>query len=312
MCNGQPIEMENARLFFKDIEDRNNTMLTIMHQYTNYIVALLVGIWTIVGTIYAQNSCKDLSLFFIIAINLSVLLILFWRYYVHYIDNDIAKNYPRLIYFEEALLGFKVTPLKCSILTGLIKKWPVSLKNKITTKPIDQKYKIIENLVENKRIGYRGQLYFDITAFCLIGILLIFEITFSSHYLETNYFVLAMGLIVVDLIIFCAMLGELCQYKEKSNVENNENKSTNNKDKSLTKFCEKFLKYLLPIIAIILIGLLIITLMVVGRDWFTDFILFSKDALFVLLIAYLYYCYMQRDPTKDNITDAIPAGPRPA
>jgi hypothetical protein len=25
--------MENARLFFKDIEDRKNTMLAIMHQY---------------------------------------------------------------------------------------------------------------------------------------------------------------------------------------------------------------------------------------------------------------------------------------
>jgi hypothetical protein len=321
MCDGQPIEMENARLFFKDIEDRNNTMLTIMHQYTNYIIALLVGIWTIVGAIYAQNPCKNLSWFLIIATNLSALLLILWRYYVHYIDNDIAKNYKRLVYYENILMGNPSMPHKQSIFQNVLNDLPYwkaytqgkfDKNNQEKEKSLDKKYQTFCNLVDAKRIGHRGQLYFDIAAYCLIVFLLIFEISFSNQYLQINCLILAMGLIVVDLIIFCVLLGELCQCKEKSNVENNENKLPNDKDNSITKFCEKFLKYLLPIIAIIPIGFLIITLLVVSSDWFTVFILLSKDALFVLLMAYLYYCYMQRDPIDTDIKNAIPAGPRPA
>jgi hypothetical protein len=50
MCDSQPIDMENARLFFKDIEDRNNTMLTIMHQYMNYVIASLAILWGLITT----------------------------------------------------------------------------------------------------------------------------------------------------------------------------------------------------------------------------------------------------------------------
>ena len=39
----QNLDMENARKLLEIVEARNSQMLTIMHQYTNYVILILVS-----------------------------------------------------------------------------------------------------------------------------------------------------------------------------------------------------------------------------------------------------------------------------
>ena len=190
-------------------------MITIMHQYTNYIIAILVGIWTVNISIasrlfYESNSTifsLSNSFLIIFTINLSVILLILWRYYIHYIDNDIVKNYSRLVFFENALANFKSTPNEQTIFYNLTKDFPgwiewIKLKNP----DWNEQYEAFCNLIKMKKMGPRGQEIFDKIAVYLIISLLFFEVviylqllsnSLTIYKLESSLIILGGGILVL-------------------------------------------------------------------------------------------------------------------
>lgn len=167
------VDSENARLFFKDISERNNQMLTITHQYNNYTILIISAIWAIAGK-YLLDDPTSLAVIGI-ALNISIGVILLWRYLVHEIDNDVAKNYSRLVFYEHALTGFQSTPNEQSIFYYLTKNFP-GWKNMTSRNSWENQYKAFNYLCNQKKLGERGHQHLDKIAICTIIILLVIDV----------------------------------------------------------------------------------------------------------------------------------------
>jgi hypothetical protein len=198
------IELENARFFFQNIEDRNKQMISIMHQYSNYVITLLIGMWTAVGAILMSPSAVihftilDAPIPFsfrvfvlVIAFNLSFILLLFWRLYIHMIDNDIVSNYPRLIFYENVLLKsvnpnnqdkISVNSIFYCMIKG-VPGWEQKIENTIFN--WDEKFAIFCFYVNHNKLGSRGQDLFDVLAGAAIKLLLFIEVLMIGIYLIT-------------------------------------------------------------------------------------------------------------------------------
>jgi hypothetical protein len=203
------IDIENARFFLKSIEDRNNTMIEIMHHYTNYVIALLLGIWTIVSAIYSQNTHSFQYNLLIIASIFSTILLICWRYYIHYLDNDIADNYKRLVFFEQILFGRGSIPRDQSTfyyLTNKLDCWRKLIQNSLVD--WNDQYSLFCILVNNRRIGSRGQDQFDKISVSAIGCFLFIEIMVWVVKYNRDLSVIIV-LAVLNISLFLLLCGHL-------------------------------------------------------------------------------------------------------
>jgi len=206
MFDLQNVEMENIRELLKMVEARNSQLLTIMHQYTNYVTLILVGIWTIFTSVYLSKlselplenktvSTSDLfsNLFLreilldpifglMIALLISIAILIVWRSFIHQIDNNIAQNYRKIILFEKRLYGnpdqVPETSALHDLLSDLNRICP-QIDNqliKYDKKSYNQKSEFVFKLIDKGLIGYRGQQIFDIGSGLLI---IIFSIAFD-------------------------------------------------------------------------------------------------------------------------------------
>lgn len=210
----ESIDTENARFFFKDIEDRNNQMIAIMHQYTGYVIISISLIWTVISIVFTlayENKCLSISqiigVLSVIALNSSIILLMVWRYYIHYVDNEIVKNYPRLICFEHALIGFPITSNCPSIFNQLVQKipcWKEWFEKHDTN--WDYQYYIIKQLVNSKRMGYRGHNLFDNITFYLCGVVFLIEVVLSIMNSYTLYLLISSAFTLVLIFLFSYIL----------------------------------------------------------------------------------------------------------
>ena len=204
MCDGQPIEMENARTFLKIISDRNNQMVGIIHQYTNIVGILLIGIWTILGKAFFDSlnhlQTTQEQIFFnmvfspepflwlFLASSLTVVILIIWRYHIHYIDDDVAQNY-RLILLNEKILYRNLdhipeTATLYNLINNLQKTCPKIMNKIINNSQLatSKKYEIVSLLIEKKLIGTRGQIIFDSVSGTIIFIIMGSQLIFFIHY----------------------------------------------------------------------------------------------------------------------------------
>ena len=205
LCMRYPsIDSENARFFFKEISDRNNTMLTIMHQYTGLIIVLVIGIWTITFT-----SKNHLNLIFF-SICISIILLLIWRYHAHYIDNHISESYKRLVFYEYALSNFQSTPMEKSMFNKFLTEIPYwkEYNEKIGNSMNEwgENYKHFCYLVDKKRIGFRGQNGFDVVAALTMIILYLYGLYVMKYDLEffslLSLIYFLFGVLILSLFIY--------------------------------------------------------------------------------------------------------------
>ena len=219
MCDGQSNEIENARFFFKDIEYRNNTMLTIIHQYTNYVIASLAIIWGFIITNISPSSI-------FIGVIFTNVILLFWRYFAHSIDNNIAKTYSKLIYLEYICFKKEPLPDELTILDGLTNSpaWSDQWKKEIKNREIDKKIEIVNCLTKNRRIGYRGHDLFDNFVECISIIL--FSILLA-YLLSNNVCLLIMTTIIGITIYSVAFIHLIENYQQKDSVDSDIKKAFN-------------------------------------------------------------------------------------
>jgi hypothetical protein len=192
-------EPETLRLLLQKTLDRNDGLVKMNHEATLAIPTILAAVWgVIVG--FARDSN---SIVYFAVITIGILLL--WRYFAHYIDDDVASNYSRIMQIENEL-----DIQDCSIYSGLIRK--ISKNDEFLTKakklPIDEKIKLVDQLQREKRLGYRGHDKWDNVAFVLIFLFSVVSIStiFQSISKITHIFH-PNSLVVLTVFIKIAFLG---------------------------------------------------------------------------------------------------------
>ena len=131
-------------------ENKNQILLQIYHERSNqlsnmlitingFVLAFISGLLTFVGSAAFTNSCcKKVTIGtlissgclnpwpVLIAINIAIIVIIFWRYYAHFIDDDIINTYGKILSCEDGV------DLDASLLKGLLREYyPKDWTNKI-------------------------------------------------------------------------------------------------------------------------------------------------------------------------------------
>ncbi len=197
---------ETLQLLLQNILDRNENLVKINNEATLAIPKILGILW---GISIKLNEDFNILLLCLI----SIVLLVFWRYFAHYIDDDIAKNYSRILQIEKELKIQK----NCSIYPGLIRGIMGHLKNKQLLEEVsdlcsDQRIWLINQLYENKLMGSRGHRFWDgvsyiIICFCVVMIPLTLSCKFESETCEffCNYvplFGVILVILIVSIVIF--------------------------------------------------------------------------------------------------------------
>lgn len=207
----QIVTTDDARVFLKILEDRNNQMVTIIHQYTNYTVLTLSAIWTLLGKGYIDSylAQKPEPIFLFLPISISIFVIISWRFYAHFIDDDIAKNYNRIISLEKVLFASNENISKSSTLHNLVKNCPSleELLDKNDKKSYTQQQIIVEKLIKNRLIGTRGHFTFDFIASVIMIILIFCDlIIFIQSFYPTQGLFFGIIFASCTLILFLSIL----------------------------------------------------------------------------------------------------------
>jgi len=155
------------RLLLQKTIERNDGLVKINHEVTIAIPTILAAVW---GISLKENGISMIPVLCIISIGLLII----WRYYAHYLDDDIAKHYSRILQLEDGLSVSK----NCSIFSGLIRSIisPINEKfkdektrdeyeNSILNLSNTQKINLVQILHEKKRMGYRGHNIWDSVGF---------------------------------------------------------------------------------------------------------------------------------------------------
>jgi hypothetical protein len=177
------------------------------------VPSVLAAIWGIDGYRNALILCP-----------ISIGLLLIWRYFAHYIDNDIAKIYIDIVKTENQL----EVPPYLSLFNNLVdtltnnkkcsKNSPQidSLNQEIKQLCLDQKVRFFECLYENQKMGCRGHDRWDkvaliIITICSIGFILsirYFEVSIIQFFLFPQFFFILCSLssLVIMILILCIVI----------------------------------------------------------------------------------------------------------
>jgi len=151
-------EQETFRLLLQNTMERNDGLVRINHEMTIAIPTILGIVW---GVVAGLTSNSNVIVYFAI-ITISILLL--WRYFAHYIDDDIAGNYSKILQLEKNL----EIPIECSIYPGVLEKISKKDESHKKGKIEDVNIKLIDQLWKEKQLGYRGHDKWDKVAFVLI------------------------------------------------------------------------------------------------------------------------------------------------
>lgn len=173
---------------------------------------MLTGVWTVAFLGQKQDS---ISFIFFWAAVISTSLILAWRFYVQYLDNEIAKNYKRIVYYEHLLFKFGNLPENQSAFHNITKEFTEIWETFTAGRDWDYQYRLFCRLIDLKRIGWRGHR--ELTAFSGVLIAIFFCLEFFTGYMMLqkdpmilNYLGVAaildyiLILLFVNLILFYA------------------------------------------------------------------------------------------------------------
>jgi hypothetical protein len=169
---------ETLRLLLQETMDRNEGLVKINHEATIAIPTILGVVWGIL--ISLGNNPFAVQIFALITIG----ILFVWRVFAHYIDDDVASNYSRIM--RSIFIG---------LIQGLTKNFcNDNFRIEINTLSDDQRIELINQLHHEKQLGYRGHFWWDIFALFIIDI--------SVAILLLGFFVILIVIIPVSLICY--------------------------------------------------------------------------------------------------------------
>jgi hypothetical protein len=162
---------ENYRQMLQISHDRCNQLVTINNQAIGIVAAILIGLITFLGSAYFTSHDPNRYLAIIISIHISVITLIFWRYYAHVIDTEIVKTYERIVISEKKLhITYDLTLVHSLEADLFLEDFPfyrmIEKKNRS---------RIILDLILNNKVGSRFHNFWDHAAVILSLLLLIFQ-----------------------------------------------------------------------------------------------------------------------------------------
>ncbi|MBA7690528.1 hypothetical protein ES703_99057 [subsurface metagenome] len=166
---------ENAGRLLSIAEQRRQHLANIINALNVLFITLIFGIAAFflkgfldhssmvnqpAGTDGAQPFAFS---YIVLAAGLSSIILAFWRWYVRYLDDNIAELYPEIMLYE-SILGI---PNDAGIAKHLTRQ--KTIRSVMPTLFQEQRRQLVKQLVEDRRIGRRGYTPFDIIVWCIIG-----------------------------------------------------------------------------------------------------------------------------------------------
>jgi hypothetical protein len=200
-------EPDTLRLLLQNKFDRIENLVQMNHAATLAIPSVLATIWGIEGGLNGFQNARIISI-------ISIGLLLIWRYFAHYVDNDIAKTYVDVVKIEDrlgmpsnlSLYENNVDSLTNYKNCGKGTQKHLLLNQKLKELCSNHKIKFFECLYEKKKMGYRGHKEWDVVAILIIsllfGLLLFsrnFHVTVISRIMNSLAFLF---LILITILVF--------------------------------------------------------------------------------------------------------------
>jgi hypothetical protein len=305
MCQDSESEQNDTnRVLLQIYHDRNNQLSNMLITLNGFILAFVSGIIAFMGSTFFSttecfviinsrvsilDSCNQNKVVpIIIGINVLIGVLILWRCFAHYIDDDIVSGYCNIIRCEEKLSVDKRLKLLCKLekVEGTLK---LDSLGSYRDKPFKTKIEIIEQLSRCKKMGYRGHYWFNVITIFTITALLISEAVLLRFLNIDDITLFIMGILGLLLTIMVFFYCGLCNLKFLS-LENK-----NSLYKSL------LMMFLLSCAAITLLFLFSLNAEFLKDLMWTVYFFAVKDIGIFVLLVYLVFCYAQSDPTNSDI-----------
>lgn len=186
---------DTLRLLLQNKFDRIENLVQMNHAATLAVPSVLATIWGIEGGLDNFRNAWILSI-------ISIGLLLIWRYFAHYLDDDIVKTYLDIVKIEN-LMGI---PSNLSLFENLIDKFQSTFlctqKNpdeeffqSIKTLNPEKKLAFLDCLIQEKKLGRRGHDLWDNLATLLSGIFFLIIITTLRFF--PSLFAIIIGIVFI-------------------------------------------------------------------------------------------------------------------
>lgn len=197
MCEESETKKNERDLILLQIHhQRSNQLANMLIAINGFILAFISGLLTFIGSSAFSTTSINNSLPIvcinpwpvIIGINIALFVTIFWRFYAHFIDDDIIKTYGRILSCEQSV------EFDASLLKGLLIKIEGADKDNLKKYRDDkelQKAKrkeLIEMIDLDGNLPSRGHMGLDCLAFIICCVLCIVE--FILFYRTTEDFIL--------------------------------------------------------------------------------------------------------------------------
>jgi hypothetical protein len=168
-------EAETLRLLLQNKFDRIENLVQMNHTATLAVPSVLATIWGIEGGLDNFRNAWILAI-------ISIGLLLIWRYFAHYLNDDIAKIYIEAVNIENLLH----VPIRISLFSNLIETFqdklcsgsdPEGLFQFIKNLAPGKRILFLNRLLDDKKMGARGHDLWDNLATLLSGIFFLVIIT---------------------------------------------------------------------------------------------------------------------------------------
>jgi hypothetical protein len=194
---------DTLRLILQNAYNRKENLVQINNQATLAIPTILAAIWGIEGGLDNFRNAWILSI-------ISIGLVLVWRYFAHYIDDDIAKIYIEIVKSENRL----GVPENLSFFYKFMKF--LTKNQKMVCINDDAKVRLLEYLNKKELMGFRGHDKWDKFAAFLVFVFAVSTIcqlvlntipVFHPHHLITFILMIKIAFFVFSLFIGLLITG---------------------------------------------------------------------------------------------------------
>jgi hypothetical protein len=207
---------ETTLTMLKIYHERSNQLSNMLIAINGFILAFISGLLAFIGSsAFSISDCKNVSFVSLIksgclnpwpifiAINIAIVVLILWRFYSHYIDDDIIQMYGKILSCEKTVdIIFDASLLKNLIIlfrVGFIDEFPKFRQDK---KVQEIKRLEILNRIEKDDVPDRGHRGLDCLAYFICSVLCILEFALIKTS-TSDYFVIGiLTLILISIAFF--------------------------------------------------------------------------------------------------------------
>lgn len=184
--------VENTRSLVSIVEQRRQHLSSTIHNLNWITVTVVTGVWSFFLSRFLDHSAfinpnipvDDAELFafsyIMLDAGISSLILVLWRIYARYLDCQMSEVYPEIMKYEKRL-GVSEADGMGNYLAGSNN----ILKRVLPTLGESQQLELVGQLVRDRHIGRRGQLFIDWLV--IIAIVVFLGLVIADLYFLNEY-----------------------------------------------------------------------------------------------------------------------------